>query len=1517
MKKSALTIMSRLAAPLWACLALALSATAVAGSAGDLDIYAPADDHDKNPTLLLMLEGSTFTNNADSIKEHWADVEIIGLPESSNTNPSYQRFGYFNSISGTNFPTRLTRMKDAIFYLMDTPGLLPDSYRIGLGRYSGGTTAMDNPKMSGDSTTGSIVVPSQALGPIPKDKGRYLTKDDGSPLLDADGNKIESHRWKVKNYVAQMCEANKLCTGEAPMAAAYAEAGAYMMGTKTSVLTQSNDVDNSGLAWPRPLRRNKSTGQWQYCYPENRRIVGYLMDGAKVFREECPDSITKADGTTINPWIDISKDSIPPTNWAGLDDNPTQAELDNMQAKYKHYQTDLLWYFSNPFGSNAGTSYGWDDLSPATLVDKKYKFSKDDFQNRNPTKDADGNPTSAGVTDNYDYYKDDTAVPDSGLYPTLRYRAFRVKGIGSSNQWQFCDEDKAQLVNYISSSYRLMCKEGDWVNINKDNASNFSVDGKPIEWNCGLLNCGGLVNRPHGISGWHPLINPRHYYLYDPVLSPSDGWRYYYNVYFESNIKLPPTLNFNYGVSGIRNSPPEVRNNKSYTYEKPTYSECSSTLQYDDAGNPVTGEQSVSNAIIFITAGWPRNAQLDKGPLNEMNMSLSPSEATTISPVGGVGLTGSSCDASGLDSSSRVLQNPINNHWGCMGEYARRLNSTNNPAQVPVKTGVFMFTSNNERMTATGSQDGVSMYDCATAPTISQKNACLLGQYGAGYGEGGFFQSMSDDPEASYKELAESIQKMADNLVDSIDVAPSDMPAVPQNPFNKNALLKVGFLPLVAPDLNTTNALWQGNVRKYKLGTSGFYDKQTPEQNPFAMDVSAPEKILSDTTLDFWSALSVYTSASQAGGAYERLPYPLAGAITPLRNVYVQTGDTALTKLNPTATGMSAVSVSTVVAGNQDDLRRRLLNFLGFNIGSFISNSTDVTKPNTTDAQIKATADGGASSRLHGGMLHSKPFFISYKGAIENDGSIKSVSNQVVYGAMDGALHVVDEATGEESLAFIPADAIGGDKYKALSGGTVSQGPVMGVDAPWVSDTKYSYDFSKKEVTASQVRVYGGLRLGGTSYYGLDLTDLTSPSLLFSISPKTSGFERMAHTWAEPVVTQIKWGGVRKKVLIVPAGYDRTFDKTAADLGTLTETKGNAVYFIDAATGDKLITLAKDTSQCNKGSNGICGVNANMKYSIVGAVKALDRDADDLTDHIYFTDLGGQVFRADISNNRTQTDASVKRVVRIANLGSDVRLFETPVVTIHKAGGARFAVVSVASGDRSNPSFKNSDASGSFAGYTNQVYAIFDKDVARQDIFRDVFEEDNLHTKDISTSNMTNEPSVAKVGNLLSTVSGSRLDGWYVPLNRFAGDASAKHLKAMGPLSAIANDLYVSVYNYYDSNTSTLVCTAGLRGKTEANQFCLPYGFCKDSSGNITTVNRQRFAIGKGIMSVTYGATDAAGLERRIITQSGGGSGSSTLVALEADGPAVTDGYTFNYILQPTRWFVMNTQKEAKVGVTP
>lgn len=54
------------------------------------------------------------------------------------------------------------------------------------------------------------------------------------------------------------------------------------------------------------------------------------------------------------------------------------------------------------------------------------------------------------------------------------------------------------------------------------------------------------------------------------------------------------------------------------------------------------------------------------------------------------------------------------------------------------------------------------------------------------------------------------------------------------------------------------------------------------------------------------------------------------------------------------------------------------------------------------------------------------------------------------------------------------------------------------------------------------MNIYGGLRMGGSALYGLDISTPTAPSLKFKIAPTTSGFSRLGQIWSKPVVASIR-----------------------------------------------------------------------------------------------------------------------------------------------------------------------------------------------------------------------------------------------------------------------------------------------------------------------------------------------------------------------------------------------------------
>lgn len=339
------------------------------------------------------------------------------------------------------------------------------------------------------------------------------------------------------------------------------------------------------------------------------------------------------------------------------------------------------------------------------------------------------------------------------------------------------------------------------------------------------------------------------------------------------------------------------------------------------------------------------------------------------------------------------------------------------------------------------------------------------------------------------------------------------------------------------------------------------------------------------------------------------------------------------------------------------------------------------------------------------GIHHSAPIALiskaqlltsSQSDAIDSSGSPKySYKKHILYGAMDNALHIIDDATGEEVAAYFAKEILAENRqYKAIRQDSfvaiTEAHPSFGIDGPWTQYARYITD-AEGESIAKPLYVFGGARLGARAYYGLDLTGLDkvdsaqnlngfAPKQLFTITPNRQDFgqfyfKQLGYSWSKPIVTHINWFGVPKLVAILSGGYDANeYDRPNG----LREqhylqreqesTLGNALYIVDAKTGVPLIvaTASNETQSIisSNDSNGFSNLskdagkvlqvaNDSMLYSITGSVKAMDREEDGPTDHLYFADLEGQLFRFDIDNVASSPAlASKVRVVRLADFRS-------------------------------------------------------------------------------------------------------------------------------------------------------------------------------------------------------------------------------------------------------------------------
>lgn len=809
-----------------------------------------------------------------------------------------------------------------------------------------------------------------------------------------------------------------------------------------------------------------------------------------------------------------------------------------------------------------------------------------------------------------------------------------------------------------------------------------------------------------------------------------------------------------------------------------------------------------------------------------------------------------------------------------------------------------------------GKTQTADFYNCDKITSNNNaKNACNWGAKShpklpksvGGFGEGGFYSAQSTE------DIVNSVTTFVKDLDQTLPATPSGTIVVPDDPYRADSQLAVAYYPTLQPRVDANQAVWEGNMKKYKLNEGTLYGKNGAK---LFKNVASE---LNDTTPDMWSDKD-YTNTNDAvesGGFYARLNSP-KDDVASVRALYVEdwnspnnsNNKTILRKFGVNASGKVTVDNNALTDSSFNDTTtynqatlRKLLNFLGFDklpsTATVVKDMTLKTDNVSTNKEVKVV----------GATIHSTPAAVSYSATLDEDGKVTDKRDDyVLFGSSEGGLHLVNaddySATGEggkEKFVIIPReilrDSNKSDAFVKGATNSVIGAPNFGIDAPWLVTADYKYDFASKKVgidTAGKgVSAYGGMRMGGEAFYGVDLNNAAAPKMLFSITPSSSGFSRMGQIWSKPTAAKIKDSTAENDkgidVLVFGGGYDMCYeregfqvgvtDTALADCSNKAETKGNAVYIINAKTGALIWSASRDS-----GSTKV----ADMKHSVVGGITTLDRNNDGFMDHLYFADLGGQVFRADFTNagfkkpvasgtSTAESKFSNTRVTKIldsAYSGSDskynYRFYERPVVSFYRnsISNSLFAVVNVISGDRSSPLSTLRDTTKS-----DRLYGIIDTDVSKADsiFYADDFTSSsntngqkiaNLKDTDlielgaVKGVSKTSYPLTKKEEDIKSLGLGTK-KGWYYPLNNFDGYGNVRYSKGIGKSEVIDSFLYTTVYNPDMSYGAVDACTAEVVGGSERQLYCLPYGICTDDISKNGTAGYVR--AGKGIQELTLG----------------------------------------------------------------
>jgi Tfp pilus tip-associated adhesin PilY1 len=478
---------------------------------------------------------------------------------------------------------------------------------------------------------------------------------------------------------------------------------------------------------------------------------------------------------------------------------------------------------------------------------------------------------------------------------------------------------------------------------------------------------------------------------------------------------------------------------------------------------------------------------------------------------------------------------------------------------------------------------------------------------------------------------------------------------------------------------------WSGNLKKFALVDDTATDKRLikGKNNKAAVDTYGA---FTADALDYWSAKDANTTTPDgtdvlAGGVAEN--------INPDgRLVLTDVGCSATSECVLTGTGNdyklkdeNAAITSTLLGIDNQGLsdaakitkRRRMINFIrGWEDGFYDANATTKGYP-----------------RKHmGDMLHSEPVVITYDAGTAVDGSDKK--QYIFAGTNEGYLHAFDTVTGEEVFAFMPSELFKNIDTQFTDNGTA-------VDHKYGIDGSMTYwDFVDNNGDR-KIYLYFGLRRGGKSYYALDITGLanTTPVVkrLWKKSSSDTGMSLLGQSWSPPYVARVGFettsgDKVNKEVVIVSGGYDETNDRDKAGEPTVlnnaqtavTSTMGHNVYILDANDGTLLWDLKTSMS------------NTLLTHSIPGGLKLLDINKNGLIDRMYFADVGGDLWRLDLSEALKTTGDDKSVLTKLANLagtGTEARKFYAePDVAALSSNGKTIYMVSIGSGFRGHPNDK-------------------------------------------------------------------------------------------------------------------------------------------------------------------------------------------------------------------------------------
>jgi len=517
-------------------------------------------------------------------------------------------------------------------------------------------------------------------------------------------------------------------------------------------------------------------------------------------------------------------------------------------------------------------------------------------------------------------------------------------------------------------------------------------------------------------------------------------------------------------------------------------------------------------------------------------------------------------------------------------------------------------------------------------------------------------------------------------------------PGVSVNALNRLKNNNDLYFALFEPD---RRAHWDGNIKKYELKTTGQLvdgepeviiadangdnavdpttglfkgdDETTPSVDEGAQSywfLDADERD-GDQTSEGGAANRLYdygSSGHSAGSRRGRVftyltDYPpdepeFDGEGIDLISVEFANTDPDLTVEDSSKITKSSLGMANSVP--DDEFYRRVVWMHGVDVLDEDQDGDFFDIANVGDTNLLDQAD---TRNIMGGILHTEPVLVNY--AV--DRNTQTQNNVIMVTTNDGYFHLIktDPSTENpderlEYSAIIPKRTL--RLMEPLYNDVADENAEYRLDGNidvWRHDAGDDGTISRPE--GDHVYAYFGQRRGGNSIFAFDVTDYTTPKLLWEINPETledadltdatiGPFQYMGQTWSKPTHAAILVNdGVgnleRQDVIVFGGGYDSGSDDVEGHpengIARNYDNLGATIYMVDAKTGG-LIWWAGGPNLANVSPPSDAQF-ADMRYSFPSDIRVIDLNGDTIADKMFATDTGGQLWRFDISNSSGQS----------------------------------------------------------------------------------------------------------------------------------------------------------------------------------------------------------------------------------------------------------------------------------------